>query len=103
MNFIQSFTHIRTETKHLLKEYERLHQQKTLKSKNVFQKNICLKYYDVVYRIWKKMKKVFVMMNPANVTVMRDQLLEEEIGRDNIVRKTIQSRNAIQQSSPFLH
>jgi hypothetical protein len=27
---------------------------------------------------------------------MRDQVLEEEIGRDSIVRKTIQSRNAIQ-------
>lgn len=32
----------------------------------------------------------FVMMFPVNVTVMRDQVLEEEIGRDSIVRKTIQ-------------
>ena len=38
----------------------------------------------------------FVMMFPVDVTVMRDQVLEEEIGRDNIARKTIQSRNAIQ-------
>ena len=32
----------------------------------------------------------------VNVTVMRDQVLEEGIGRDSIARKTIQSRNAIQ-------
>ncbi len=38
----------------------------------------------------------FVMMNLVNVTVMRDQVLEEEIGRDNIARKTIQPRNALQ-------
>ncbi len=38
----------------------------------------------------------FVMMNLVNVTVTKDQVLEEEIGRDNIVRETIQSRNAIQ-------
>jgi hypothetical protein len=38
----------------------------------------------------------FVMMNLVNVTVMRDQVLEEEIGRDSIVRKTIQPRNALQ-------
>ena len=31
------------------------------------------------------------MMFPANVTVMRDQVLEEGIRRDNIVRKAIQS------------
>ena len=31
------------------------------------------------------------MMFPANVTVMRDQVLEEEIRRGNIVRKAIQS------------
>ena len=37
----------------------------------------------------------FVMMFPANVTVMRDQVLEEEIRRDSIARKTIQSRNAV--------
>jgi hypothetical protein len=36
------------------------------------------------------------MIYLVNVTVMRDQVLEEEIGRDNIVRKTIQSRNAVQ-------
>jgi hypothetical protein len=35
-------------------------------------------------------------MNHASVTVMRDQVLEEGIGRGSIVRKTIQSRNAIQ-------
>ena len=32
----------------------------------------------------------------VNVTVMRDQVLEEGIRRGNIARKTIQSRNAIQ-------
>jgi hypothetical protein len=45
----------------------------------------------------------FVMMNHANVTVTRDQVLEEETGRDSIARKTIQSRNAIQQSCSFLY
>jgi len=35
------------------------------------------------------------MMFPANVTAMRDQVLEEGIRRDNIARKTIQSRNAV--------
>ena len=29
----------------------------------------------------------FVMMFPANVTAMRDQVLEEGIRRDNIARK----------------
>jgi len=29
------------------------------------------------------------MMYPANVTAMRDQVLEEAIERDNIARKTI--------------
>ena len=37
----------------------------------------------------------FVMMFPANVTVTRDQVLEEVIGRDSIARKTIQSRDAV--------
>jgi len=36
------------------------------------------------------------MMFPANVTAMRDQVLEGEIGKDSIARKTIQSRDAIQ-------
>ena len=45
----------------------------------------------------------FVMMSPANVTAIRDQVLEEETGRDSIARKTIQSRNAIQQSCSFLY
>ena len=45
----------------------------------------------------------FVMMNYVNVTVMRDQVLEEEIGRDRIVRKTIQSRDALQQNCSFLY
>jgi len=35
------------------------------------------------------------MMFPANVTVMRDQVLEEGIGKDSIARKTIQFRNAV--------
>ena len=35
-------------------------------------------------------------MNHASVTAMRDQVLEEETGRDNIARKTIQSRCIIQ-------
>jgi hypothetical protein len=37
----------------------------------------------------------FVMMFPANVTAMRDQVLEEVTGRDSIARKTIQSRDAV--------
>lgn len=37
----------------------------------------------------------FVMMFPANVTAMRDQVLEEAIERDSIARKTIQSRYAV--------
>ena len=45
----------------------------------------------------------FVMMFPANATAMRDQVLEGEIGKDSIARKTIQSRDAIQQSSSFLY
>ncbi len=43
------------------------------------------------------------MMNYVNVTVMRDQVLEEEIARDSIVRKTIQSRDALQQNCSFLY
>ncbi len=35
------------------------------------------------------------MTFPANVTVMRDQVLEEVIGRDSIARKTIQSRYVV--------
>ncbi|WP_457759068.1 hypothetical protein [Candidatus Nitrosopumilus sp. bin_32a] len=38
----------------------------------------------------------FVTTYLVNVTVIRDQVLEEEIGRDSIVRKTIQPRNAVQ-------
>ena len=45
----------------------------------------------------------FVMMNLVNVTVMRDQVLEEGIGKDSIARKTIQSRDVVQQSSSFLY
>ena len=45
----------------------------------------------------------FVMMMLVNVTVMMDQVLEEGIRRDNIVRKTIQPRNIVQQSSSFLY
>jgi hypothetical protein len=37
----------------------------------------------------------FVMTYPVNVTAMKDQVLEEAIGRDNIARKTIQSRDAV--------
>ena len=43
------------------------------------------------------------MMNLVNVTVMRDQVLEEGTGKDSIVRKTIQTRYAIQQSGSFLY
>ncbi len=35
------------------------------------------------------MKRGFVMMNHVNVTVMLDQVLEEVIGEDSIVRKTV--------------
>ena len=31
----------------------------------------------------------FVMMNHVNVTVMLEQVLEEVIGEDSIVRKTV--------------
>jgi hypothetical protein len=37
----------------------------------------------------------FVMMFPVNVTAMRDQVLEEAIGKDSIARKTIQSRDVV--------
>jgi hypothetical protein len=36
------------------------------------------------------------MMNLVNVAVTKEQVLEEEIGRDSIARKTIQPRNALQ-------
>ena len=35
------------------------------------------------------------MTYPVNVTAMKDQVLEEVIGRDSIARKTIQSRDAV--------
>jgi len=35
------------------------------------------------------------MMNLVNVTVTRDQVLEEEIGRGSIARKTIQYRHCL--------
>ncbi|MHA7646934.1 hypothetical protein [Nitrosopumilus sp. S4] len=41
------------------------------------------------------MKKAFVMMKRVNVTAIKDQVLEEGIGGDNIARKTIQARNAL--------
>ena len=69
MNFIQSFTHIITKTKHQFKEYERLNLHEMPKSQKIPVLKNCLKYYDVVYRIWKKMKEVFVMMNLVSVTV----------------------------------
>ena len=43
------------------------------------------------------------MMNLVSVTAMRDQVLEEGIGKDSIARKTIQSRDVVQQSSSFLY
>jgi hypothetical protein len=43
------------------------------------------------------------MICPADVTVIRDQVLEEEIGKDSIARKTVQSRDALQQSGSFLY
>jgi len=36
------------------------------------------------------------MMNRVNVTVMLDQVLEEEIGENSIARKTVQTRFTIQ-------
>jgi hypothetical protein len=36
------------------------------------------------------MRKDFVRMNLVNAIAMKDQVLEEETRRDNIVRKTIQ-------------
>lgn len=68
MDFIQSFTHTKIETKQLLKELKDS-LQRYLNQKILVLKNICLKYYDIIYRIWKKMKRVFVMMNLASVTV----------------------------------
>ena len=35
------------------------------------------------------------MMNPVNVTVMKDQVLEEGIRRDSIVRETILGREIL--------
>jgi len=35
------------------------------------------------------------MMNPVNVTVMKDQVLEEGIRRDSIVRETILGRKIL--------
>ena len=35
------------------------------------------------------MKRGFVMMNHVNVTAMLEQVLEEVIGEDSIVRKTV--------------
>ncbi len=43
------------------------------------------------------------MMYPVNVTVTGDQVLEGEIGRDSIARKTVQPGNAIQPSGSFLY
>ena len=43
------------------------------------------------------------MIYPVDVIVIRDQVLEEEIGKDSIARKTIQSREALQQSCSFLY
>ena len=45
----------------------------------------------------------FAMTYPANVTAMRDQVLEGETGRDSIARETIQPRDTIQQSGSFLY
>lgn len=35
------------------------------------------------------------MMNLVNVTVMKDQVLEEGTGKDSIARKTIQYRQCL--------
>ncbi len=43
------------------------------------------------------------MMNLVNATAMMEQVLEEVIGEDSIVRKTIQSRDIVQQNSSFLY
>jgi hypothetical protein len=48
------------------------------------------KYHDCPNRVCQKMKKDFVRMNLVNVTVTKDQVLEEETRRGNIARKTIQ-------------
>jgi len=42
------------------------------------------------------MTRDFVMMSRVNVTVILDQVLEEGMGDDSIVRKTIQTRFTVQ-------
>ncbi len=43
------------------------------------------------------------MMSLVNVTVIKDQVLEEGTGGDSIARKTIQTRHVIQQNCSLLH
>lgn len=49
------------------------------------------KYQNLLFTICQKMKRDFVRMNFANVIVMKDQVLEEEMRRGSIARKTIQA------------
>jgi len=49
------------------------------------------KYQNWVTIVCQKKRMGFVKMNLVNVIVMKDQVLEEEMRRDSIVRKTVQS------------
>jgi hypothetical protein len=61
----------------------------------ITQKEEPFKYHDCLITAWQKTIKGFVMIYLVNVIVMRDQVLEEEIGRDSIARKTIQYRQCL--------
>jgi len=49
------------------------------------------KYHEWSNEVCQKMRKDFVKMNLVNVIAMKDQFLEEETRRGNIVRKTVQT------------
>jgi len=48
------------------------------------------KYQNCIIRVCQKKKMGFVKMNLVNVIAMKDQVLEEAMRGDNIVRKTVQ-------------
>lgn len=55
----------------------------------VVQKYELFKYHQYLITVCKKTKWGFVRTNCVNVIVIKDQFLEEGMGSDNIVRKTI--------------
>ena len=62
----------------------------------VVQKHELFKYHQCLIVVCKKTKWGFVRMNRVNVIAIKDQFLEEGMGSDNIVRKTIQPRKTLQ-------